>query len=203
MRRFPWIFILALLLLSLIRANQAFGDSQAAIVAQLVLKVSDRDQAASLLIQRAEDLDGWFSRRSDEMVELKIPAANAESFIGFALEQGILADRSYSSTSYDNQLSLLSASLKSKESLLSDYLEVLKEARQASILAVEQEIVALTEQIEKIKGEIRYLAHNTEYARISITFQFRDRSAPTADGSSSFPWLNTMNLSDLVGDFSR
>lgn len=201
MRRFSGIVILTLLLPVLIQANYAFGESKAAIVARLVLKVTDRDQAASLLIQRAEELEGWFSRRSDEMVELKIPAAKAEGFIGFALEQGILADRSYSSTNYDNRLSLLAATLKSKESLLSDYLDVLKEAKQSSILAVEQEIVALTEQIEKIKGEMRYLAHNAEYARISISFQFRDRSAPTADGKSSFRWLNTMNLSDLVRDF--
>ena len=38
-------------------------------------------------------------------------------------------------------------------------------------------------------------------AEITVSFRFRDRAAPAATGTSSFPWLNTVNLTDLVEDF--
>ena len=184
-------------------SSNAFGEEQSAIVSRLVLKVTDRDQVAELIIRQAGEVEGWFFSRTDEELQLKVPASMAKSFIDFVGQQGIVADRSYSSRYLGDRLSQRLASLKSRESLLINYFEVLKKAKQSSVLAVEQEVVALTEAIEKLKGEIRYLRHEIKYARINITFQFRNRTAPVADGNSSFPWLNTMSLTDLVRDFQN
>ena len=81
------------------------------------------------------------------------------------------------------------------------YLEVMSEAGTSGVLRVEQEVNRLVGEIEQLKGSIRLMEHKLELAEVRISFQFRDRSAPVRDGRSSFPWLNTMNLIDLVEDF--
>ena len=45
------------------------------------------------------------------------------------------------------------------------------------------------------------MRHRIAFARIEVLFEYRDRSAPVPDGRSSFAWLNSMNLSDLLEEF--
>ena len=54
-----------------------------------------------------------------------------------------------------------------------------------------------------IKGRILFLENRIQYAQVSVSFQFRDRSAPVRTGHSSFRWLNELNIADLMEDFNR
>jgi hypothetical protein len=56
-------------------------------------------------------------------------------------------------------------------------------------------------EIETLKGQLRHLQDRIALARVEVRFEYRDRSAPVPDGSSSFAWLNTMNLIDLLEEF--
>lgn len=195
------LLVMVLATICLVQSPSAWALEQAAITSSLLLKVTDRDRVADLLSQKAEELNGWFFERTDDSIKLKVPTTEAKAFITYAENLGIVADRSYASDHLALDLSSRLSSLKSKEESLAQYLAVLESARKTAVLTVEREIVALTAEIEKLKGEIRFIRHRINYAQITITFEFRDRSAPVADGSSSFPWLNTMNISDLVRDF--
>ncbi len=126
---------------------------------------------------------------------------NADKFLEFAEKQGTVIQREYKTDHKGFDLLRTEAMLKSREEIRLQYLEVLKKANAKTILAVEKEIADLIKGIETLKGEIRYMKHRLRFAEIEISFDFRERSAPAPDGKSSFPWLNTMNLPDLVEEF--
>ncbi|MBI5062683.1 MAG: DUF4349 domain-containing protein [Desulfatitalea sp.] len=94
------------------------------------------------------------------------------------------------------------AALKAKQKIQAQYLDLLAQAAdvQAS-LTIEKELVQLTAEIETLQGSLRHLQHRLGFAEVQVLFEFEDRNAPAPTGVSSFAWLNTLNLTDLLEDY--
>jgi hypothetical protein len=176
-------------------------DDRSAIVATMVLKVTRRDEAADALVAQATEAGGYFAERTDQRLRLKVPADKARAFLASAEAQGVVVDRSFSSTGLSEQIADTNARLAAREDVLARYFSVLQTAGAGAVVTVEREIVRLVAEIEQYKGQLRALEHRADYADITLDFQFRDRAAPSRGGSSSFRWLNTLNLADIVEDF--
>ena len=176
-------------------------DTRSAIVTTMVLKVTKRDETADALVALAQEMGGYFAERTGPVLRLKIPAAKAREYLEAAEAKGIVVDRTFNSTGLSEQLADNTARLTAREDVLARYFAVLETAGPDSVVTVEREIVRLVSEIERYKGALRALEHRATYADITLDFQFRDRSAPDRGGSSSFRWLNTLDLADLVEDF--
>jgi hypothetical protein len=179
----------------------AWAQDTSAILMKMVVKVPDRDRAADAVVAAAEAAQGYFTEKSRDVVIVKVPAAQAQGLIEIVTRQGEVIDRQYRREDLGDELIKKQAALKSKEAVHNQYLEVLRQADAEDVLYVEKEIVELVGEIETLKGAIRYLHHRVRFAEIQVSFQFRDRAAPVADGTSSFAWLNTLNLMDLLKDY--
>ena len=176
-------------------------QADAAIVSALALKVTDRDGVSDILVEKAKSVGGYFKSLDAKAAEFRIPSEKAKEFLEFAEKQGTVIQREYRTTQCEFDLLRKEATLKSREEIRKQYLDVLKKANVKTILVVEKEIAGLIREIETLKGEIRLMRHRLQFAAIEIAFDFRERSAPAPDGTSSFPWLNTLNLPDLVEEF--
>lgn len=198
---------LIVFLLAPILAGIAFAGSnpspKAVVVSVLALKVADRESVSNLLVEKAKSLGGYFKSLDNRGAKFRIPVEKTETFLEFAEKQGTVIQREYKTDHIGFDLLRKEATLKSREEIRDQYLDVLKKADAKTILAVEKEIAGLIKEIENLKGEIRFMKHRLRFAEIEIAFHFRDRSAPAPDGSSSFPWLNTLNLPDLVEEFQH
>ena len=171
------------------------------ITSNVTLKVQKKEQVADSLVQRAEELNGYYASRTDYGLQLKIPVAESEAFLEFVTEQGLVASRSFNSRSLSQEIADLSARLKSREDLLQKYFSILEEAESEHVIAVENEVIRLISEIESLKGQLHKQKHLAKYADIYIEFRFRDRRAPAADGSSSFSWINSLNITDMLSAF--
>ncbi|MCK6516744.1 DUF4349 domain-containing protein, partial [Myxococcota bacterium] len=180
---------------------QADDAAPAHVVASLVLKVPQRDQATDALITEAQRLGGWFAGLSDNGVSLRVPRDQADAMISFALAQGLVVERSFSSEDLSARLTESRARLTAREAALKRYMDLLPTASAGAVVSVEREINGLIAQIESLKGQIRVLEHHAAWAELNVSFQFRERNAPSRGGSSSFGWINTLNLSDLIEVF--
>ncbi len=169
--------------------------------ASLVLKVTQVEPAADALVARAREAGGWFSTRTGDRVVLRVPSARTEAFVAGAESLGVVVDRSFHSEDRSLQLADLRSRAAARRQMLAQYMALLQTAEQDSVLTVEREIVALVAEIEGYEGRIRFLEDRVAYAEVAVAFRFQDRTAPVNDGSSSFAWLNTVNLSDLLDDF--
>lgn len=174
-----------------------------AVEATLVVKVSDKDQAADAIIADAEKRGGYFARRTDDEVVLKVPVAAADGLIDGVEALGVVVDKSFNARDVGARLGELRTRLKSRQDVFARYFQVLDTASISSIVEVESEMTQLVQEIEQLKGAIQLIEHKLQLAQITVRFRFRDRRPPARDGSSSFAWLNTVNLADLLGVFAH
>ncbi len=176
----------------------------AAINIFIVLKVTNQDQVFDQLVAKAESLQGYFVRRTDKQLYLKVPVAAVDEIRLLSQTLGILVDYHKKSDYLGELLTQSKNRLSAKESVLKSYFSILERSEDSQgILLIEKEILNLTSQIESLKGKIQLLEHQLKMATLQIDLQFRDRSAPLSNANSPFPWLNTMNLQDLIEDFQR
>lgn len=173
-------------------------DPYTAVSASLVVKVGKPDEATDALVAAADELGGWFQSRTRDQVALRVPVAQVEALLERAEALGKVTDRA--TAREDLTLATVDArsKLEVREEVLDRYYEVLETADPSSVVGVERQIVSAIEQIERLQGRIRVLEDRAAYARVDVAFRFRDRRAPTRDGSSNFPWLNTLNVVDVL-----
>lgn len=167
----------------------------------VTVQVDDRENAIRTVITQAGAAGGWFSNLSDDAVTVQVPVDKAATFIEGAKALGVVVDRSWGVQEYDTELIDLNARLSSRNAVLERYLEILGTTNADSVVAVERQITTTVAEIEQIQGRIHQLDHLSAYARLTWNFRFRDRAAPVRDGTSSFAWINTLNLADLQDAF--
>lgn len=177
----------------------ARGESQ--VRASLVIKVAQRDAAADALIAKNQELGGYFANLASQQVVLRVPVAHADALLATAGTLGLVVSRSYDRVDMSQRLGELRSRLKARQDVLGRYLDVLKGAHADAVVTVEQQVTGLIAEIENLQGQIRLIENQIAYATLSVSFQFRERAAPRRDGSSSFEWLNTVNLSDIIDNF--
>jgi len=168
----------------------------------LTISLSDPDSAADDLIAKAQSLDGYFTYLADQSVTFRIPSSKSAGFLAYCETKGIVLEKQFETTGFDEQLDQKRTSLKAKQEILDRYLAVLKNAKKKTIVSVERAVQEVTSDIETLKGSITYMEHELAFAKIIVQFQFKDRTAPVYSGTSSFPWLNTMNLQTMIEDFN-
>jgi hypothetical protein len=164
----------------------------------LVIAVSQQEAAAEALVERAEALGGWFQARTPSALSLRVPVDAFEALLAFAETQGKVIDKSLERTDASQELADLRGRLEARRGVLDEYYKVLRNAGPGSVVAVQYQIVQAIEAIETLQGRIRMLEDQTRHARLEVAFRFRDRAAPARDGTSSFPWLNTLNVQDVI-----
>jgi hypothetical protein len=169
-----------------------------AIVFSCVLQVEESEAAAKNLIARADSLGGWFTRRSKAAIELRIPAARADSFIAGLAAIGLPLDRNLSTESLEGQRGELTSRLKARRAMLQDYYAMLKESGDSTVFTIQSEIVNLQTEIEQTTGEIGKLEERMAFANVTVAFRFFERGAPLTTGQSRFLWLNRLDLPTLM-----
>lgn len=167
----------------------------------LTIKVGDREKAAEAVIALAEAAGGYFTMRSDAYLRLRVPTTKQAEVLAKASQLGLVVQRSHAAEDLTAALEEQRTLLDSRREVLQRYFAVLNTARPQAVTTVEHEMTSLIAEIEELEGSLRMSTHRLQYAELEVSFEFRDRQAPSRDGSSSFRWLNTMNLADLVGDF--
>lgn len=196
-----WGIRLGLCLFVLVGWPAAAKAATDIVHASLTIAVEDREETAATLVAAVQERGGYFASLDLEQVTLKVPQAHLESLRDTAEQLGVVVERSLSRQDRSMELAGLQARLDTREEMLDQYMTVLEGASADSVVTVEREVTSLVEQIENLRGQIRVLEHQVTYATLVVRFRFQDRSAPVPDGSSSFAWLNTLNLSELLEDF--
>ena len=168
----------------------------------VVLKVGNREQVFDRLVTQAQQLQGYFSLRTDDELTLRIPTNSIDAFKHVVEGQGIVADYAIASQHHGDTLRTFESLIQAKQTLLSAYADTLHSASNVDgVLSVEKAMVVLTEELETIVNEKNNIEQQLALATFHVSLQFRDRSAPHSQAASSFPWLNELGLPQLLGDF--
>lgn len=166
-----------------------------------VLQVEESEKAALAVISRAEYLGGWFTRRAKSSLELRVPAAHADTFIAGLSNLGLLLDRNLSTQSLEAERDDLASRLKARRNTLQDFYAMLVQSTDSTIFTIQSEIVGLQSEIEETMGQIRKLEDRMAFAELTVNFRFQERGAPLTTGQSRFLWLNRLDLPTMMGRF--
>ena len=171
------------------------------VTASVVLRVNDPSHALASLMEHAEQLGGYLSSRSDYSIVVRVPTAQTGVFMAVAGELGRVSERLYQVDDYAAEVSQLDAQLRARQEMLDRYFGVMASASSSGVLSVEREISSLVSQVEQMSGRRRLLMHQLAYSEITVSFRFVDRQGPETSATSSFGWINEMNLADLLDEF--
>lgn len=197
------VMSLLLFIIALFSAPLSFAGPALFEQSTITLSVSDPESTADDLIAKAQLLEGYFTSLADQSVTFRIPSLKNAEFLATCETKGSVLEKQFQTTGFDDQLNQQRTSLKAKQEILERYLAVLKSSKKKSIVSVERAVQEVASDIETLKGSITFMEHELAFAKVIVQFQFKDRTAPVYSGTSSFPWLNTMNLQTMIEDFNH
>lgn len=176
----------------------------------LVVLVSGVEPAVEKLAARANELGGFVENQSgnsasnNATVTLRVPA---EKFYALVTELGTygqvtqknVSASDVTKTVFDIELRLETAE-KSRQRLL----DLLKSAtKMEEILQIENEVRRLTQEIEGMKGELRFLKDQVSFSTLAVTFY--SNAPPPNQGPtrtrSRFDWINQVGVESVLYNF--
>lgn len=191
---------LALLLLPMILAAAPAEPRSQALSLGLVLKVEDRDKTADLLLDKLEAMGGHFAGYSDRQLDARVPVAQVAEFLAVAEGQGVVIDRSRESRDLEAQLIEVRARLKARENTLQEIQAMLAGASREGLATLRAQLAHSVGEIETLKGRLQMFEHQLRFARVTVAFEFLDRTLPPPPTQSSFAWLNSLRVERLLSD---
>jgi hypothetical protein len=162
------------------KPEQANTQKKIIHTADIRFKVEDLKKAESTIKARVNAMGGYISnenqnRQSGNLENswtVRIPAEKFDAFLGDVEKESIYVDSKNVSAEdvtaeyVDNELRI-----KSKQKVFERYLELLKQAKNVQeIMAVEEQIRVIREEIESKEGRQKYLNDQVLFSTITVSF---------------------------------
>lgn len=172
-----------------------------AVSSQITLKVSDPEATADRVVELAEARGGYLHLLDGRSVRVKVPVAQLEALRAEVAAAGVVIGRSDRADDVGQAIDRLVTRVASRRKVLDQYLTLLERAPVQAVVTVEREVMQLVGEIERMEGELRVLLHRETFAELQVDFRAPDRRPPAPLGSSPFPWVNSVTLSNLEEGF--
>lgn len=141
---------------------------------------------------------GYFTALSESELKGRLPPEKLPSFIAFVESQGAVIDRSHVSTDMTFTLSDLRARLTAAETTMQELSKLLRDLPSHALTEVRAELARRIAEIERFRGQIRLTETNLQFADVTIAFQFQNSEIPPPPSVSSFVWLNSLGVDQLM-----
>ncbi len=167
----------------------------------LTLQVLNTYETQKEILKYLEAQKGFLKERQEKFLVVSIPTCELSKILEHLSAKYNLLDKGIKTQSLTWDHKQKSENLRSKESLLQNYFDLLKESDSGSFLEVEREIQQLTNEIENLKSNIEEIEFRASYSEMQILFNEVDQKQRISNFKSSFAWINDLNLVDLMRDF--
>ncbi len=141
-----------------------------------------------------EEQGGYYTQKSRDLVVLRLPAEKLDKLKSLLeTESSELLDYSRSAEDLKEDFLMTRSALEAKEELLQKNLSYLNRSDFQGTLSLEREIRRLGNEIDALKGHLRFLENNSRFAYVELYFSFKNQSI-LQDRPSRFDWINSMNF---------
>jgi len=166
------------------------------IVAEL--SVADPSKAVQALADYCESAGGYYIKKSDHGISLRLPAGMSGNVEDILKANGILIRYNINTTDIGNEHLVLVKQLDSRKKLLSDYDKLIASSRFSSTLTLERELMTVVTEMENLKGRINKMDNEYKFLKLDIKF-FSEEVRRNTPVRSSFDWINRINFYKFVG----
>lgn len=192
--------IAAMLLLSLTSIAQAANPGNTIIQTNINIQVIEDEAEREKLIAEAEAIGGYFTNNANRAISLRIPAPKLSKFIAYVRSNWRVYSQDYNSRDISAELVQQQSALAVKEELYKRYEAMIAKAKRKDFIKVSRAASDLLGEIENLKGRVRYLIKNAQFAMVNISLAAPNR--PKEKLTSSFNWINQTGLPSLLGSYA-
>jgi hypothetical protein len=179
----------------------ARGDGRlTAHQAQLTVKVARPEQARRAILAKLKELGGHALLITDTRLQLKVPPARLDALLDHIAAGGLVLDKARGRVDRTEEIKRALARLEGRRELLTRLRAFLAEADVEATLRIEQQMLGLIVETERLAGQLRLAEDAVAFARVDVSFTWR-QSAPMRYVRSPFPWLNDVGLEALLSRF--
>jgi hypothetical protein len=133
------------------------------------------------------------------VISFMVPAKNFDETIDGLAKLGRVQNEHISGQDVSAQYVDLQARLANEEAQRNAMVALLQRAQSVSdIIAIQNQLGQITQQIEQLKGQIQYLDHNTSFSTVTVNIVEAGAPAPTA---ASDNWGFATALGDAAHNF--
>jgi hypothetical protein len=171
--------------------------------ADLHLAVFQVQSTQKKLIALAKKLGGFLSRQSDQLVVVRVPARAFDQCLNGVEGLGDVVHRQVAARDVTEEFRDLAIRLRNFESVRAQLAKLLERANKVKdALEVQRELTKITENIERLKGRLRFLEDRIAFSTISVHFQPRPRDDAAGGAPPAFrlpfSWVHELGLQSLM-----
>src|SRR5262249_2231111 len=137
--------------------------------------------------------------RDGSTIVVRIPAASFDANLSQILALGEVLRRELHAEDVTGKVRDLEARLKNAEAVRQRLTELLSSAgKTEEALAVERELARVTDELERMKAELKRLRELVAYSTVTVRFEAPHAEALDRRFTLPFPWLEELGLSRLL-----
>lgn len=186
-------------------AQDASGKARAsaellAYEATVTVGVYQVEQAVTAVLDTSRELGGQIIVRNDAQVVFRVPRARFEEALGRVDQVGDVVHRDVRAEDVGDRYRDLEVRLRNSRAVRDRLAELLARANSVEdSLKIEAQLGRVTEEIERIAGELELLGSRVAYSKITVLFQARHTEQVHEEVMRlPFPWLKTLGLPKLL-----
>jgi hypothetical protein len=168
--------------------------------ASVTVGVYQVEQAISAVLAASRELGGQIVIRNDAQVVFRVPRARFEEALGRIDQVGDVVHRDVRAEDVGDRYRDLEVRLRNSRAVRDRLAELLARANSVEdSLKIEAQLGRVTEEIERIAGELELLGSRVAYSKITVLFQARHTEQVHEEVMRlPFPWLKTLGLPKLL-----
>ncbi len=162
----------------------------------LVFKIDETLDAARAMNEKH---GGWIQQSTSASLVIRVPVKNFEALVKELTALGDVSYKNIVGTDVTEEFFDLQIRMKNAMVLRDRFIELLAQSKTVEAsLAIEKELSRLTEQIELMKGRIRFLQNHAAFSTITLNVQLKQAVATQGRIGLPFGWLRNYNLNAIL-----
>jgi hypothetical protein len=169
--------------------------------AKVNLQVINTEKAQKDIIRYLEKSGGFFTNRSNEYMQVKVPPEKLRDFLNYLKDLGMVVSESLNTVNYTDRINNLQVTIRTQNESLRNIMRILQSAGLRDTLDIERKVLQMIVELEKAKGNLNYIREHIRYAYVDIYFKTYASVQKRENARSPFGWINRLKLENVLGRY--
>jgi len=180
------------------RAVGGHDSTMLVYTASINLAVYLVDQAIGQVEQIAKDNGGFLSSRGDNQIVIRVPRSRFQAALAAVEKTGDVLHRDVRAEDVTDAYMDLEIRIKNARAMRDQLAALLLKANVKEAIEIERELGRVTEELERMEGQLKLLKDKIAYSTITVTYAARGSTIEATKVRLPFPWLSSLGLPSLL-----
>jgi hypothetical protein len=180
------------------QATQGHDQEFLVYTANLNVAVYLVDQAINQVEQIARENGGFLASRGDNAITIRVPRSRFQATLAAVEKTGDVLHRDVRAQDVTDEYFDLEVRIKNARAMRDQLAALLAKANVKEAIEIERELGRVTEELERMQGQLKLLRDKIAYSTITVTYAARGATIQSMAVRLPFPWLSSLGLPNLL-----